>query len=154
MQCLWNIIVVTYSCTGLCGVAQVSNCKIGNGTGAHVLISDGASTRIDAETCAIRVRGSPMEIHEPTKSCFQIMSRHPTSKLSEFLKSALWCDHISFSNPLSQRGMKRRMSSGSVISLCDISEDLDCIPDSFTQNFPHLPPPASTVAQIEKRYTD
>jgi hypothetical protein len=146
MKSLWNSIVVTYACTGLCGVAQVSNCKIGKGTDAHVLVSYGASTRIDAETCAIRVKGIPLEILEPTKSCFQLMSRHSTSKLSDVMRSALWCDHISFSNPLLQRGMKRRMSAGSVISLCDISEDLDCISNSFTQNFPHLPPPAVAAA--------
>jgi len=134
--------------TGLCAVAQVSNCKIGNGTDAHVLVADGASTRIDVETCAIRVKCGPDTHEEARKSCFHLISRPSNSKLSDSMKSALSCDHISFSNPVLQPSIKRRMSTGSVISLCDVSEDLGRISDSFTHNFPHLPQPASAAAAI------
>jgi hypothetical protein len=144
-------LAMTHSFAGLSGVAQVTNCKIGKGSDNHVLVADGASTRIDVESCFIRLKNYPQDAYvEQKKSCFQLVSRPLTSKLSDALKSAIWCDHISFSNPLLQHSMKRRMSTGSVISLCDVSEDKGVVFDSFIQNFPHLPQPATAAAEIEK----
>jgi hypothetical protein len=143
----------THDCSGLCGVAQVSNCKIGKENMTPLLVADGASARIDVETCAIRVSRSLSEGHlGPTRSCFQVIPGHSASKVSDALKSILSCDHISFSSPLVHHNMKRRMSAGSIISLCEITEDSPCvISDSFTAHFPHLPEPAAAAtAEIEK----
>lgn len=115
-----------------------------------MLVADGATSRIDVETCAIRVKRSPREAHtEPARSCFHLIAGHPVSKLSDALKSLFWCDQISSTNP-SVQNFKRRLHSGSIISLCDVTESLDEISNSFVQNFPHLPQPAAAAAEIVK----
>ena len=121
-----------------------------------MLVADGASARIDVETCAIRVTRCPSEGHSgPTRSCYQAIPGCSVSKVGDSLKSVLSCDLISFSNPLLQHNIKRRMSAGSVISLCEITEDSDSISDSFTAHFPHLPEPAAAAAgEIEKDIID
>jgi hypothetical protein len=112
-----------------------------------LLVADGPSSRIDVETCAIRVKDIQVE---PARSRFQPIARHSSLKLSNALESLFCCDHISFFNPSLQHSMKRRMSMGSIISICDVSEDSSVFFDSFSQNFPHLPEPAAKAAEIEK----
>jgi hypothetical protein len=114
-----------------------------------LLVADGPSSRIDVETCAIRVKQSAKD-RQVESARSQLIARHSTLKLSNALKSLFCCDQISFSNPLLQHGMKRRMSTGSIISVCDVSEDCSQFFDSFSRNFPHLPEPAATAAEIEK----
>lgn len=140
---------------GLSGVVQVSNCKIGKDDATHMLVADGTSSRIDVETCTIRVARSSLDAHtETTRSCFHLIAGHPVSKLSDGLKSLFWCDQISSSNPL-VHNLKRRLHSGSIISLCDVTETLDELSSSFIQSFPHLPnPAAAAAAEIEKESDD
>ena len=144
----------TRAFAGLSGVAQICNCKIGRDDATHVLVADGASTRIDVETCAFRVLRSPRDAYiESFRSCFPLVSSHPAPRLSDSLKSLFWCDQISFSNPLAHN-LKRRMCAGSIISLCDITETFDGISNSFIEYFPHLPHPAAAAAEINKEVLD
>jgi hypothetical protein len=110
--------------------------------------------RIDVETCAFRVAHIPRDACiESSRSCSRLVAVHPSSNLSDSLRSLFCCDQISFSNPL-VHNLKRRMCAGSIISLCDITESYEGISNSFTEYFPHLPHPAAAAADIDKEVVD
>jgi hypothetical protein len=132
-------------------VAQVSNCKIITEHTAPLLVADGASSRIDVEMSSICVKQLPQDTRaEQINLQFENVPRQYSSKMSDTLKSFICCDRILFSNSLLQHNVKRRFSAGSIISLCDVSENLGHVFESFTENFPHLPEPAAGNMTIEK----